>query len=112
MARKKRTANFEQYTVLDVSADGTKSYTHYLGPPQRDIVWHTEYVSGGNKVTAQTSFYSTPTTNAGGQSAPSFDLSELCGPASSEVVNEDIDLFDLDAKYLEDMEKLSGQTPR
>ncbi|GBE83267.1 hypothetical protein SCP_0503150 [Sparassis crispa] len=111
MARKKRTANFEQYTVLDVGADGTKSYTHYLGPPQCDIVRHTEYVSGGNKVTARTSFYSTPTTDAGGQSMPSFDLSELCGPAGSEVANEDVDLFDLDAEYLEDMEKLSGQTP-
>ncbi|KAL6299003.1 hypothetical protein BKA93DRAFT_820101 [Sparassis latifolia] len=89
------------------------SYTHYLVPPQRDIVRHTEYVSGAAKVSAQMSFYSAPSTDTDERSVPSFNMSEICGHVDSEVGDseEDVDLFDLDLQYLEDVENSSGQKP-
>ncbi|GBE83410.1 hypothetical protein SCP_0504580 [Sparassis crispa] len=107
MARKKRTPNFEQFTVLEETTDGI-NYHHYIVSWSRDIVQHTEYVSACNKVSARTSFY----TDVGDKDAPSFDLSELCRPTSGiPDDNEDIDLFNLDPQYLEDVEKLCGHKP-
>ena len=82
MARKKRMPNFEQFTILEETTDDT-NYHHYIVPRSRDIVRHTEYVSAGNKVSARMSFYTASTTDAGDKDAPSFDLSELCGPTST-----------------------------
>ncbi|GBE89859.1 hypothetical protein SCP_1701850 [Sparassis crispa] len=105
MMRKKRTPNFEQFTVLEETTDGI-NYNHYIVPWTRNIVWHTEYASVGNKVSAWTSFYTASTTDVGDKDVPSFDLSELCGPTSDiPDDDEDVDLFDLDPRYLENVEK-------
>ncbi|GBE89961.1 hypothetical protein SCP_1702870 [Sparassis crispa] len=112
MTRKKRTPNVKQFTILEETTDGT-NYNHYIVPRTRNIVRHMEYVSVGNKVSARTSFYTASTTDAGDKDAPSFDLSELCRPTSDIPDNdEDVDLFDLDPRYLEDVEKLCGHKPR